>query len=149
MHGSLKGHKMTSKREPSEYIKAIIGVFATLITGAIIYLFSSNLSMQKEIVELKSNQKHLSAESAGSDTTFNSLYMGGDSNNNQKYSVFYIYPQSGEYRPALLYSMYDEDSIELYAGWRNDTVSEITSLEVSGNGAQTVNGTFTLSAIYL
>ena len=60
MHGSLKGHKMTSKREPSEYIKAIIGVFATLITGAIIYLFSSNLSMQKEIVELKSNQKHLS-----------------------------------------------------------------------------------------
>ena len=48
-----------TRKEPSEYIKALIGVFAALITGAILYLFSSNLSMQKEIVELKANQKHM------------------------------------------------------------------------------------------
>lgn len=48
-----------TKKEPSEYIKAIIGIFAALVTGAIIYLFSSNLAMQKEIVELKANQKHI------------------------------------------------------------------------------------------
>jgi len=49
-----------TKKAPEEYVKALIGIFATLITGAIIYLFSSNLSMQKQIVELKANQQHMS-----------------------------------------------------------------------------------------
>ena len=51
-----------TKKEPSEYIKAIIGIFAALITGAIIYLFSSNLAMQREIIELKANQKHIQGD---------------------------------------------------------------------------------------
>lgn len=51
-----------TKKEPSEYIKAIIGIFATLITGAIIYLFSSNLAMQRDIIELKANQKHIQGD---------------------------------------------------------------------------------------
>jgi uncharacterized membrane-anchored protein YhcB (DUF1043 family) len=48
-----------TKKPTEEWIKALIGIFATLVTGAIIYLFASNLSMQKEIVELKANQKHM------------------------------------------------------------------------------------------
>ena len=50
---------MTTKKEPSEYIKSAIGVYTTLTALSIAYLFSSNLSMQKEIVELKATQKHI------------------------------------------------------------------------------------------
>ena len=67
----------------------------------------------------------------------------------QAYAVSYIYPQSGEYRPALTYSMNTEDRITLFAGWRLDSVTEITSIEVLANTSGTITGTFTLSEIRL
>jgi len=90
------------------------------------------------------------AESAASDTADTSLrwIQGGDTAE-QAHGVMYIYPQSGEYRPALSYMMCDENEIELAAGWRLDTATEITSINVYATATTTVNGTFTLSAIYL
>ena len=89
-----------------------------------------------------------SAESAANNTTnATKLIRGG--NNKQSYGVMYIYPKSGEYRPMLRYQMDSEDRIELVSAWRLDTVTEITSLFLFGNSADTVNGTFTLSEIRL
>ena len=89
------------------------------------------------------------AESAGSDTSASNLTFVGDSNGDESHVVFYIYPQSGEHRPGLSYYMEDEDTVTLFAHWRSDTVTEITSILLYADGATTVNGTFTLSAIYL
>jgi hypothetical protein len=90
------------------------------------------------------------AEAAGSDTADGDLRWINDSDNKQVSAVMYIYPQSGEYRPTLKYTMDRENRIELASGWRLDTVTEITSiLPITIGTAGTVNGTFTLSEIRL
>lgn len=89
------------------------------------------------------------AESAGSDTSAAEMYWMLDSNADSCNTVMYIYPQSGEYRPSLMYRMGDEDQIDIFAQWRLDSATEITSLLIKSAGTGTVEGKFTLSAIYL
>jgi hypothetical protein len=81
--------------------------------------------------------------------SFNRLDFLEDSNNTQQNSVLYLYPKSGEYRPMLNYSMSLEDRIRLSATWRNDSATEITSIDLASVTSGTVKGKFTLSAIYL
>jgi hypothetical protein len=89
------------------------------------------------------------AEGASSDTSRDALYLPWDSNNKMSIGVAYIFPQSGEYRPVVSYAIADEDQIKLEAGWRLDTVTEITSIQVLGGSTGNVNGIFTLSEIRL
>lgn len=89
------------------------------------------------------------AEAASSDTALTTMQLVRDSNAKVAHGVVYIYPQSGEYRPALMYQMDAEDRIELRAMWRLETATEITSLLIYAGSASTTVGTCTLSAIYL
>lgn len=89
-------------------------------------------------------------ETAGSSTGLNHMLAGHGNTvaGTQQNTVTYFYPQSGEYRPLLQYAMLDEKQIQLWAWWYQNSISEVTSLQVFG-GVATYNGTFTLSAIYL
>jgi hypothetical protein len=50
---------MTTKKEPAEYVKAVIGVFQILMASVIVWLFSTTMEMKGQIIELKSNQQHI------------------------------------------------------------------------------------------
>jgi hypothetical protein len=53
---------MTAKREPSEIVKAVIGVFQILMASTMVWLFSSAMEMKGELIELRANQKHIQSD---------------------------------------------------------------------------------------
>jgi hypothetical protein len=65
-------------------------------------------------------------------------------NNEVAQSTMYLYPKSGEERPALWRFALDEDQIDIYAGWWPNTVDEITSIKIFSSNSSDVIGTLKL-----
>lgn len=65
----------------------------------------------------------------------------------QCHVVWYIYPKSGENRPALSISSRGENTLELSAGWWTDSIDEITSLFIATDVTNTLTGTLKLSRL--
>lgn len=50
---------MTIKKEPSEYVKSAIAIFQILMASVCVWLFSTVNDLKGDIIELRSNQKHI------------------------------------------------------------------------------------------
>jgi len=53
---------MTSKKEPSEYIKSAIAIFQVLMASVVVWLFSTVSDLTGQVIELKANQKHIQSD---------------------------------------------------------------------------------------
>ena len=53
---------MTTKKEPSEYIKSAIAIFQILMASVVVWLFSTVSDLKGEVIELKANQKHIQGD---------------------------------------------------------------------------------------
>ena len=48
-----------TKKEPTEIIKATIGLFQILMASVIVWLFSSMTTLKGELIELRTKQQHI------------------------------------------------------------------------------------------
>ena len=48
-----------TKKEPTEIIKATIGLFQILMASVIVWLFSSMTAIKGELIELRTKQQHI------------------------------------------------------------------------------------------
>jgi len=53
---------MTTKKEPSEYIKSAIAIFQVLMASVVVWLFSTVTDLTGQVIELKANQKHIQSD---------------------------------------------------------------------------------------
>jgi len=53
---------MTTKKEPSEYIKSAIAIFQVLMASVVVWLFSTVSDLTGQVIELKANQKHIQSD---------------------------------------------------------------------------------------
>jgi len=53
---------MTTKKEPSEYIKSAIAIFQVLMASIVVWLFSTVSDLTGQVIELKANQKHIQSD---------------------------------------------------------------------------------------
>ena len=53
---------MTTKKEPSEYIKSAIAIFQILMASVVVWLFSTVSDLTGQVIELKANQKHIQSD---------------------------------------------------------------------------------------
>lgn len=86
-----------------------------------------------------------SASASNSTTTYHLLCDASSS----KVAIFelYLYPKSGENRPALLRVGHGEDSIEYKALWWLNSVDEISSIKIFASGGTTCTGDIKLSRL--
>ena len=82
----------------------------------------------------------ISTVSAGSSTGTSHTLVNSTSTGKVNTCECIIYPKSGADRPQLT-SMYErENSLDFFAQWYNDTVSEITSIKVYASSTSTKTG---------
>jgi len=53
---------MTTKKEPSDYIKSAIAIFQILMASVVVWLFSTVSDLTGQVIELKANQKHIQSD---------------------------------------------------------------------------------------
>ena len=68
-------------------------------------------------------------------------------NGDMSTSEMYLYPQSGENRPALSKFALDEDQVDLRGAWWLNSADEITSIKIYGSNTNSLTGTLKLSIL--